>query len=170
MMCLSMILWTRLFLEAQGYYVVDNVLHQDNESMIKLARNGRQSSSKQTQHIKVRYCFVTDHVNRDPLRMSYCPTGDMLADYFTKPLQGSLFRKFRNLILNVSPKDELNMGRGQQECVGTNRENRTNSENGLVQPVREIPQGLTFNQAKSCNRDQAESHSQKAQKSYADVV
>ena len=94
----------------------------------------------------------------------------MLADYFTKPLQGSLFRKFRNLILNVSPKDELNVGLGQQECVGTNCEDGTNSENGLVQPVREIPQGLTFNQAKSCNPDQAESHSQKAQKSYADVV
>ena len=38
---LSMILWTRLFLEAQGYQVTDNVLHQDNESTIKLAKNGR---------------------------------------------------------------------------------------------------------------------------------
>ena len=38
---LSMILWTRLFLEAQGYQVTDNVLHQDNESTIKLAQNGR---------------------------------------------------------------------------------------------------------------------------------
>ena len=38
---LSMILWTRLFLEAQGYQVTNNVLHQDNESTIKLAQNGR---------------------------------------------------------------------------------------------------------------------------------
>ena len=49
----SMILWTRLFLEAQGYHVTDNVLHQDNESTIKLDKNGRRSSSKQTQHIEV---------------------------------------------------------------------------------------------------------------------
>ena len=34
---LSMILWTQLFLEAQGDQVTDNVLHQDNESAIKLA-------------------------------------------------------------------------------------------------------------------------------------
>ena len=104
---LSMILWTRLFLEAQGYHMTDNVLHQDNESTIKLARNGRRSSSKQTQHIEVQYYFITDHIDRDRVQVSYCPTGDMLADYFSKPLQGSLFRKFRNLILNISSMDEL---------------------------------------------------------------
>ena len=82
---LSMILWTRLFLEAQGHKVTDNILHQDNESTIKLARNGRRSSSKQTRHIEVRYYFITDHIDRDRMRVSYCPTGDMLADYFSKP-------------------------------------------------------------------------------------
>ena len=91
---LSMILWTRLFLEPQGYKVTDNILHQDNESMIKLARNGRHSSSKQTRHIEVRYYFITDHIDWDRVWVSYCPTGDILADYFSKPLQGSLFRKF----------------------------------------------------------------------------
>ena len=165
---LSMILWTRLFLEAQGYHVTDNVLHQDNESTIKLAKNGRRSSSKQTRHIEVRYYFITDHIDRDRVRVSYCPTGDMLADYFSKPLQGSLFRKFRNLILNVSPKEELNVGLGQQECVGTN------SENGSVTAqyswAGEIPQGPTFNPAKSGSPDQAKSHSQKAERSYVDVV
>ena len=104
---LSMILSTRLFLEAQGYLVTDNVLHQDNESTIKLAKNGRRSSSKQTRHIEVRYYFITDHIERDRVQVSYCPTGDMLADYFSKPLQGSLFRKFRNLILNIHPLDPV---------------------------------------------------------------
>ena len=33
--------------------------------------------------------------------MVYCPTGDMLADVLTKPLQGSLFKKFRDTILNI---------------------------------------------------------------------
>ena len=85
---LSMILWTWLFLEAQGYLVTDNVLHQDNESTIKLARNGRCSSSKQTRHIEVRYYFITDHIDRDHVRVSYCSTGDMLADYFSKLSKG----------------------------------------------------------------------------------
>ena len=33
--------------------------------------------------------------------MEYCPTGDIIADLFTKPLQGSLFTKFFNAILNI---------------------------------------------------------------------
>ena len=153
---MSMVLWTRLFLEAQGYHVTDNILHQDNESTIKLAKNGRRSSSKQTRHIEVRYYFITDHIARDRLRVSYCPTGDMLADYFSKPLQGSLFRKFRNLILNVNPNDELNAGHGEQECVGpTNSEDANADTSQAVAVVGGIPQGPTFIQAG---------------RSYADVV
>ena len=33
--------------------------------------------------------------------MVYCPTGEMLADLLTKPLQGSQFKHFRDAILNV---------------------------------------------------------------------
>ena len=161
---LSMILWTRLFLEAQGYQVTNNVLHQDNESTIKLAKNGRQSSSKQTRNIEVRYYFITDHIDRDRVRVSYCPTGDMLADYFSKPLQGSLFRKFRNLILNVDPMDALMVRPGEQECVGTNNEDSivTTSSRQSVASTVGIPQGPTVNPIGH--------YDQKAQRSYADVV
>ena len=31
----------------------------------------------------------------------------MLADFFTKPLQGSLFRKFRDMIMGEHPIDSL---------------------------------------------------------------
>ena len=158
-----MILWTRLFLEAQGYLVTDNVLHQDNESTIKLAKNGRRSSSKQTRHIKVRYYFITDHIERDRVQVSYCPTGDMLADYFSKPLQGSLFRKFRNLILNIHPLDPVKVRPGEQECVGANSEddNATPSHKSVA-TVNVIPQGPTNNLIGL--------YDQEAQRSYADVV
>ena len=33
--------------------------------------------------------------------MVWCPTGDMIADYATKPLQGSLFKKFGDHIMGV---------------------------------------------------------------------
>ena len=32
----------------------------------------------------------------------------MIADFFTKPLQGALFRKFRDIILGYKHIDELN--------------------------------------------------------------
>ena len=31
----------------------------------------------------------------------HCPTDDMIGDYFTKPLQGAKFIKFRNLIMGI---------------------------------------------------------------------
>ena len=31
--------------------------------------------------------------------MEWCPTKQMVADFMTKPLQGSIFKKFRDLIM-----------------------------------------------------------------------
>jgi hypothetical protein len=33
--------------------------------------------------------------------VEYCPTQEMVADFFTKPLQGAQFKKFRDFIMNV---------------------------------------------------------------------
>ena len=56
------ILWMQYFMKAQGMKVSDNILYQDNQSTIKLEKNGRVSSGKQTQHINIRYFFVTDRI------------------------------------------------------------------------------------------------------------
>ena len=55
---LPQILWTRYFVESQGYKVKDNILFQDNKSIMLLEKNGETSSSKRTKHIKLRY-FLT---------------------------------------------------------------------------------------------------------------
>jgi hypothetical protein len=98
---MAQVLWTRYFLEAQGYKIRDNKVFQDNQSTMLLEKNGRGSSSKRTRHINVRYFFVTDRIKSQEMNVEYCPTGEMLGDLFTKPLQGSLFRKFRDAIMNV---------------------------------------------------------------------
>jgi hypothetical protein len=59
---MGLILWTRRFLQAQGYTVSDNVVYQDNQSAMLLENNGQMSSNKQTRHIDIRYFFVTDNV------------------------------------------------------------------------------------------------------------
>ena len=97
--CMLQIIWTGYFLKEQGYDVV-NKLYQDNQSAIKLEENGRRSSGKRTRHINIRYFFVKDRIEKKELFVDYCPTEDMIADYFTKPLQGALFQKFRKMILN----------------------------------------------------------------------
>ena len=101
-------LWAAYFLTAQGSEVSGckfgkrNILYQDNESCIKLASNGKASSSKLTRHINIRYFSITDRVKNKEIEIHYCPTKEMLGDFYTKPLKGSLYVKFRNRILGIT--------------------------------------------------------------------
>jgi Reverse transcriptase (RNA-dependent DNA polymerase) len=101
------ILWTPYFLEAQGYDVKDSIIYQDNQSSILLEKNGRASSSKRTRHINIRYFFVTDRIEAKEVSVEYCPTEDMISDFFTKPLQGAPFKYLRNEIMNVDPDEGI---------------------------------------------------------------
>ena len=96
-------MWTGYFLKAQGVDVVDTVLYQDNKSAMLLEKNGQVSSGKRTRHIDIRFYFVADWVANGDLRIEHCPTEDMVADFFTKPLQGALFYKLRDQIMNIDP-------------------------------------------------------------------
>jgi hypothetical protein len=102
------ILWTRYFLKSQGYQVNDNIIFQDNKSTMLLERNGKTSSSKRTKHINVRYFFITDRISKGEVRVEWCPTKEMVADFLTKPLQGSAFRRFRDLIMGKLSRREAN--------------------------------------------------------------
>ena len=95
------ILWTKYFLEEQGYGAKNTILFQDNKSTMLLLNNGKASSSKRTRHLNIRYFFLSDRIANGELRIEFCPTDDMIADYFTKPLQGEKFRKFRKTIMNL---------------------------------------------------------------------
>ena len=105
------ICWTRYFMKAQGYDVQDNVLFQDNKSSILLEKNGKASSSKRTKHINIQYFFITDRVKKEEVSVVWCPAGDMIGDYTTKPLQGALFRKFRDQIMGVVPAQDRGPGK-----------------------------------------------------------
>ena len=106
---MGQVLWTRAFLEEQGHKVSKNIIYQDNKSAILLAENGRGYASKRTRHMDIRYFFVKDRIASGEITIEHCPTKSMLADFFTKPLQGGLFKEFRDLILNTNvsccPKD-----------------------------------------------------------------
>ena len=96
----TLVLWTKLFLEEQGYEVTKNIIYQDNKAAILLEKNGKASSGSRTRALNIRYFFITDQVVRGNAVIEYCPTDQMSADFMTKPLQGSKFRKWRNNIMN----------------------------------------------------------------------
>jgi hypothetical protein len=100
------LLWTTQFLQEQGFDIKDTILYQDNMSSILLEKNGHSSSSKRTRHMNIRYFFVKDRVASKELSIEHCPTEDMVADYFTKLLQGKLFYKLRDLVMNIGPSSK----------------------------------------------------------------
>jgi hypothetical protein len=121
------VLWTCLFLEAQGYEVNENIIFQDYQSAILLQRNGKASSSKRTKHLNIRYFFVTDRIKKGDLSVEWCPTGDMTGDFMTKPNQGALFRKFRDQIMGVVPAQDPGPGKPKvSKPVG-----KTNNVSGM---------------------------------------
>jgi hypothetical protein len=84
----------------QGFSILDKIIHQDNKSTIFMESNGKSSSSKRTSHINIRYFFVRDRIEKGETPIKYCDTQGMIADFFTKPLQGNLFTKYLNYIMN----------------------------------------------------------------------
>ena len=96
----SQIIWTRQFLEGQGYNIGPAKIYEDNTSAIKLAENGRSNSSR-TRHIAIRFFFISDRINSKEIVVEYMKTQDMIADILTKPMQGALFRRLRSLLLNM---------------------------------------------------------------------
>ena len=60
--------------------------------------SGKKSSSKRTLALNIRYFFITDQVESGNVSIEYCPTKSMITDFFTKPLQGELFLKFKGFV------------------------------------------------------------------------
>ncbi len=98
---LSKVMWTKLFLESQGYHLQGSIIYQDNQSTMKLEANGKASSSKRTRHFNIKYFYITDLIQRGEVQVQYCPTEEMVSDYMTKPLQGEKFMKFRRAIMGL---------------------------------------------------------------------
>ena len=115
--------WIKNFLQGQGFNVETNILEQDNESAIKLEKNGRASAGKRSRHMNIRYFFVKDQLAQERITVRHCPTLAMLADFFTKPLQGALFRRFRDVVLGYKHIDSLTSDAlfEPEERVGQNR-------------------------------------------------
>ena len=61
---------------------------------------------------------MKDRIKKGEVEVKYCPTEYMLADFFTKPLQGNVFKVFQEVIMGHKPlswlKEKLS---STKECV-----------------------------------------------------
>ena len=100
-------IWLLMFLKHQGYEIKNNVVYQDNESAMLMEKNGRNSCTGNSRHVNIRYFFVKDRIDKKELKVEYCPTHLMLADYFSKPLRGKQFQEQRSYLMGWKPLTDL---------------------------------------------------------------
>lgn len=60
---------------------------------------------KGSKYINVRYFFVVDKVEKREVRIAYCPTEKIVADFSTKSLQGKVFVLHCDTILGIIPEE-----------------------------------------------------------------
>ena len=99
---ISWMVWTKWFLEDQKYKLRRKIFYQDNESAMKLESNDRKSAGDKSRHINIRYFFIKDILKRENTYLIHCLIERMLVDYYIKPLQGSLFKKIRNILMGIT--------------------------------------------------------------------
>ena len=92
-----------MFLQVQGFVLEENILYQDNQSAIKIEKNGKRSSGQKTKHMDNKYFWIKDRLKSEGIEVRY---------FFTKPLQGSLFRKFRDIVLGYKHITKLDTNDG----------------------------------------------------------
>ena len=97
----------KLFLQYQGYHIKNNVLYQDNQSATRMEENGTNSCTGNSRHIDIRYFFSKDRVDKKESSIKYYPTTKMLADFFTKSLQGNLFRFCWDILMGYVSIEEI---------------------------------------------------------------
>jgi hypothetical protein len=132
---IPIMLWTCYFLLSQGYGIVENLLLQDNKSLILLEQNGKALSGKHTRHINIRYSFIADQVNMKEISIRWCPTKKMVADFMMKPLQGSHFKNLRNYIMGrvcstKSKHDVISVGKKTNKAV--TKKSKVNSKSRIM--------------------------------------
>jgi hypothetical protein len=75
---------------------------EENKSTMLLMKNGKLFSVKRTKHIGIRYFYVKDLIDGGIIKASHCISKNMVADFFTKPLQGKCFERKSDILLNVN--------------------------------------------------------------------
>ena len=132
---LPQISWTAYFVQEQGYPVDHSLLHQDNQSAMLLEMNGKKSSTKRTRHMHICYFYIKDKIDSNKVQIQYCPTDIMLADYFTKPIQGTKFYTMRDRIMNIDNNSKYHSR--HRSVLGNDGlgNNETNEEQEIVEKM-----------------------------------
>ena len=81
------------------------IMHQDNESVIKMSNED--TSMKRSKHLLTKLTYIVDQIRDQIIKMVYVSTDNMVADVLTKPLFGSIFYKHISKLMGLFRKADM---------------------------------------------------------------
>ena len=58
------VLWLANFVKIQGQDIKENILYQDNQSAMKMEKNGRMSCTESSRYVSIRHFFVKNRADK----------------------------------------------------------------------------------------------------------
>ena len=81
------------------------VMHEDNQGAMATAE--APTLHKRMKHVDIRYHRIRDFIKIKQVRMVYCKTQNQIADIFTKNLAKTLFKRFRDCLVQPTNTPRL---------------------------------------------------------------
>jgi hypothetical protein len=92
------VMWLNDLLKELGLHrQMGSTVFGDNQSAIAVSKNG--IKGERTKHVDIKYCFITEVVERGDVTLKWVPTTEQQADIFTKALAGPVFVHFRKQLM-----------------------------------------------------------------------
>ena len=83
-----------------------NIVFQNNTSTIRLVKGGRRVCGSRTRSIQICYFYAHERVEDGTIVVTHCCTKEMVSNYLSKPLSGSLFWTHCNTLIGTSAAEE----------------------------------------------------------------
>ena len=95
----SLVIWVRDLLKTIGMHDGKPVvIREDNKAAIDMVNDGATTSDR-TKHVHIRNSFIGQFIDSNDIDVEYCPTNEMVADIYTKPLPKAQFVYLRDYLL-----------------------------------------------------------------------
>ena len=87
-------IWVKMFFRGQGYEFLETEFAQDNQSAIKLKKNGRASCGQKSCHINIRSIFMKDRIKTEDISVIIVPPKRCLPISLQNPYRAAFSGSF----------------------------------------------------------------------------
>ena len=108
-------IWQRRIVnELTGIPMVPTPVYGDNSASITMLGSGM---TKRSRHYDIEWHYMRDRMDTQEFTMTWVPTEDNLADFFTKKLPRQRFIKLRDQVMHIEGRTETKMDEEEQVQV-----------------------------------------------------